>query len=69
MQKITVNESKLVDIIEELSNIEVGRKKATWLAEEKAKWVKETQFNLDKKLVDKITILENKLSNKTIINK
>lgn len=61
MNTVQVKESKLIDIIEELANKEVERKKAIWLAEEKTKWISETKISVDKKLVERIAELEKKL--------
>lgn len=61
MKTIQIKEAKLIDIIEELSNKEIERKKQVWLAEEKAKWITETKIKVDKKLVERINELEKKL--------
>lgn len=61
MKTIQIKEAKLIDIIEELANKEIERKKASWLAEEKTKWISETKISVEKKLVERIQELEKKL--------
>lgn len=61
MKKVSIKESDLVNLIEEIAMAEVEAKKAEWLAEQKKIWIKETKIQVNKKLVERIQELESKL--------
>lgn len=56
---VRVNETELVNMINDLVETEVQKSKKTWLAEEKAKWIQENAKTDE----DKVTILESKIAN------
>jgi len=56
---VRVNETELINMINDLVETEVQKSKNTWISEAKTKWVQENT----KEKEDKVSILETKISN------